>query len=81
MRIHTVKSLFTELRKDISLLTESFSNVYQNMASNNENVSENHSFSSIIRPADAYTNVCVIKKFDKTRPSYVLIENKLQELE
>ena len=51
------------------------------MASNNENVSENHSFSSIIRPADAYTNVCVIKKFDKTRPSYVLIENKLQELE
>ena len=75
------KSLFTELRKDISVLTESFNKVYQQMVPNNENVSKNHFSSSIIRPVDAYTNVRVIEKSDKTLPSYILLENKSQELE
>ena len=51
------------------------------MASNNENVSKNHSSSSIIRPADACTNVRVIEKSDKTLPLYILVENRLQEIE
>ena len=51
------KSLFTELRKDTSVLAELFNKVYQQMVSNNENVSKNHPSSFIIRPADAYTNV------------------------
>ena len=51
------------------------------MVPNNENVSKNHFSSSIIRPVDAYTNVRVIEKSDKTLSSYILLENKLQELE
>ena len=51
------------------------------MVSNNENVSKNYSSLSIIRPADAYTNVRVIEKSDKTLLSYILPENKLHELE
>ena len=51
------------------------------MVSNNENVSKNYSSLSIIRPADAYTNVRVIEKSDKTLLSYILPENNLHELE
>ena len=76
-----LKSLFTELWKDASVLTESFDTVYQQMISNNENVSKNHSSLSIIRPADTYINVSVTEKSDKALPSYILQENMLQELE
>ena len=75
-----LKSLFTELWKDASALTESFDTVYQQMISNNENVSKNHSSLSIIRPADTYINVSVTEKSDKTLASYILLENMLQEL-
>ena len=51
------------------------------MVSNNEIVSKNHSSSSIIPPADAYTNVRVIEKSDKSLPLNILLENQLQELE
>ena len=65
------KSLFSDLRKYISDLTESFNKVYQQMVSNSEKMSENHSASSVIRSSDAYTNVRIIDKTEKTLPSYI----------
>ena len=47
----------------------------------NENVLNNQSSSSVIRPNDAYTNVRIIDKTDKTLSVYTPLENKLLELE